>query len=214
METYLAIIEGTATPDDFRLTVRPLPEMKRIMDISALPRFPYFYGNKAYTGKVGELVWIIANDEFTMGYVMGLVSKYSWEGNYTSQSITTENFEKIRDAYLTIKDTMIPFSDLEITYWDNTCIHAVDRRDGKLIIGYSSGSINIIGKDEVLFMVAGDTVDKNSIIKMTKDTITIKAETLYVNGEEVFLGRYSYGPVVVTQGNDANVFTGAKGVYA
>ena len=214
METYLAIIEGTATPDDFRLTVRPLPDMKLIMDIGTLPRFPFFFGNKAYTGKIGELVWITSNSEFTMGFVMGLVSKFSWKDDYSSQSISTDVFEKIRNVYVSLKGVIFPFSDLEVTYWDNTCIHAVDRRDGRLIIGYSSGSINIISKDEVLFMVGGDNAFKNSVLQITKDTISIKAETIYINGEEVYLGRNIYGPVVVTTGVDGNISTGAKGVFA
>ena len=70
METYLAIVEETATPDDFRLTVRILPEMRNIMGTSELPRFPFFFGNKAFTGKKQELVWVVANAEFTMGYVI------------------------------------------------------------------------------------------------------------------------------------------------
>ncbi len=214
METYLAIVEGTATPDDFRLTVRPLPDMKLILDISTLPRFPFFFGNKAYTGKVGELVWIVCNKEFTMGYVLGLVNKFSWKDNYTDQSISTESFENIRNVYVNLKGIVLPFSDLEITYWDNSCIHAVDRRDGKLIIGYSSGSINIIGKDEILFMIKGKSAFSDSIIQMTSDTISIKAETIYINGEEVHLGRHSYGPVVVSQGSDAAVNVAAKGVFA
>ncbi len=215
METYLAIVEGTATEDDFRLTVRPLPQMKLIMDIGVLPRFPFFYGNKAYTGKIGELVWIVANSEFTMGYVMGLVSKYSWEDDYSSQSVTKDTFEKIRNAYITLKDVIIPFSDLEVTYWDNTCIHAVDRRDGRLIIGFNSGSINIIGKDEVLLMVGDEEHPrKKALIHLTKDTLTLKADNVYVNGESVYLGRHAYGPLVVSQGTEANVNLAAKGVYA
>ncbi len=214
METHLAIIEGTATPDDFRLTVRPIPDMKLVMDVGTLPRFPFFFGNKAYTGKIGELVWIISNADFTMGYVMGIVSKFSWKDEYIGQSITEDVFEKIRNVYLNFKGILLPFSDLEISYWDNTCVHAVDRRDGKLIIGYSSGSINIISKDEILFMVGGDNAFKSSLLHITEDTISIKAEEIFLNGAKVFLGRNSYGPLVVTQGTDGTVTTGAKGVFA
>ena len=152
MDTYLAIVEGTSTPDDFRLTVRPLPNMKLIIDIGTLPRFPFFFKNKTYTGKIGELVWILANKEFTMGYVVGKANKFSWNDEYLSQSITTDIFEKIRNVYVDLKGIILPFSDLEITYWDDNCLHAVDARDGRLIIGYSSGSINIISKDEILLM--------------------------------------------------------------
>ncbi len=214
METYLAIIEETATPDDFRLTVRIIPEMRNIMDTLELPRFPFFFGNKAYTGKKKELVWVIANKEFTMGYVMGVVSKFNWNNEYKDQSITLEAFEKIRDVYIDLRGIVIPFTDLEITYWDNTCIHAVDRRDGKLLIGYSSGSINIIGKDEVLFMVGNSNKKKNSMIHMKDDTISIKAEKIYLNGEDVYLGRRTYGSVVVTTGAEANTAVAASGVYA
>lgn len=214
MKTYLAIVEGTATPDDFRLTVRPIPEMRNIMETGLLPRFPFFFGNKAYTGKLKELVWIVSNEEFTMGYVMGLVSKFNWNDDYSEQSITLDTFEKIRNVYVELRGIVLPFSDLEITYWDNTCIHAVDRRDGKLLIGYSSGSINIISKDEILFMVGNSDKQKNSIIHVTDDTISLKAENIYINGEKVYLGRNSYGPVVVTHGNDINVAVAAKGVFA
>ena len=215
METYLAIIEETATPDDFRLTVRILPNMRNIMDTLELPRFPFFFGTKAYTGKKKELVWVVSNKEFTMGYVMGLVSKFNWNNEYGDQSITLDAFENIRNVYVSLRGIVLPFTDLEITFWDNTCIHAVDRRDGKLIIGYSSGSINIIGEDEVLFMVGNsDDKKKSSMIHIRDDKISIKAERIYLNGENVYLGRNSYGPMVVTKGDDINVAVAAKGVYA
>lgn len=215
MNIYLAKIEGTATPDDFRLTVRPLPNMVDILDKSSLPRFPFFFGNKAYTGKVGELVWILSNDEFTMGYVMGLISKFNWDEKYEDQSITLEILEKIRDIYVDLKGIILPFSDLEVTYWDNTCIHAIDRRDGKTIIGYSTGSINIISATEVLFMVGNPSDSKkSSVIEMTSEKISIKAESIFINGSEVRLGRNEFGKVVVAQASDMSVTTASKGVYA
>jgi len=214
MDIYLALIEGTATPDDFRLSVRVLPNMRNLLDISTLPRFPYFFGNKAYTGKIGELVWIISNTEFTMGYILGLVSKYDWDGSYADQSILLENFEKIRNVYVELRGVVLPFSDLEIVYWDNASIHAIDRRDGKTIIGFSSGSINIISNTEVLLMVGNNVTGAKSIIQILENKISLQADSIFLNGENVYLGRNSYGPVVVTQGSDINVTSAAKGVFA
>ena len=214
MKIYLAKIEGTATPDDFRLTVRILPDMRDILDAGDLPRFPFFFGNRAYTGKLSELVWVLSNDEFTMGYVMGGVSKYDWNDDYAEQSITLDIFEKIRNIYVDLRGIILPFSDLEVTYWDNTCFHAIDRRDGKMIIGFSSGSINIISEDEVLFMVGTEDSKKNSVFRITNDSVSIKAESIYLNGENVYMGRNSYGKVVVTTGGDITTALAAKGVFA
>jgi len=209
MDIYLGQIEGTATPDDFRLTVRILPDMRNILLTGDLPRFPFFFGSKAYTGKSQELVWVVSNKEFTMGYILGRVTKFDWGENYSDQSITLDAFESIRNVYVELRGQVFPFSDLEITYWDNTCIHAIDRRDGKLIIGFSSGSINIISNEEVILMT-----NKNTVFHMSEDTISLKAETIYINGEEVYMGRNSYGSVVVTKATGIDAAVAAKGVYA
>ena len=215
MELYIAKIEETATPDDFRITLRILPNLIDIEGNSNLPRFPFFFGNKGYTGKIGELVWVVSNDEFTMGYVMGRISKFDWNEDYSSQSITKVTFDKITNIRVDLGGGRFLLTDLELTYWDNTCIHAINRRDGSTIIGYSSGALHILSPTEVLHVIPNEESKmKKSIFQMTKDKITLKAESIYLNAEDVYLGRYFYGSMLVTQGSGLNFATAAKGIHA
>ncbi len=215
MELYLAKVEQTCTPDDFRLTVRILPHLAEIQDTNDLPRFPAFFGNKGYTGKVDEVVWVTANEEFSMGYVMGVVNKFDWEEDYASQSVTKDNWDKISKASVQFGVRALPFTDLELIYWDNTCMHMINRRDGSLIIGYSSGSIHIVSETELLHIIPNaEDSTKSSVIQMTDSKISLRAEEIFINGKKVFLGRKSYGPLVVTQGSDTNVALAAEGVFA
>lgn len=211
MNLFLAKVEETTTPDDFRMTVRILPEMK-LLPKEELPRFPFFFSNRGETGKIGDLVWIVSNAEFSLGFVLGKVSKIDWTNDYSSQSFSKESFENIRNVYVEFKGVIIPYTNLSIIYWDNNCIHAVDGRDGSFYIGYSSGTINVIKKDEVLFMTEGSS--EPNVFHMEHDNVSIKAQKIYLNAESIYLGRKYYGNVVVTQSNDAEIVVSSPGVFA
>ena len=68
---HLAKIAGYPDWDqnDDRLFVQITPEMDNIT--KDLPCWPYFFRDEQFKGNVGELVWVICDDEFSVGYILG-----------------------------------------------------------------------------------------------------------------------------------------------
>lgn len=199
---YIAKIEATASAEDDRLQVRILPDMETL-DKSYLPVWPYFFKHQLIAGKVGELVWCIANTEFTVGFILGFVNAYSWTGDYSSSSIPTRLKEKFNDAHVELRGKLFSFKDIIVTFWDETSIHFIDRTNGAHIIAFTSGTCCIVRPDEIIMAVGA-----KSMINMSEKEITITADKIRLSGE-VRLGRSPQGSVLVTQG-----FLGANGLPA
>jgi len=207
LSIYIAKIEVPATKEDNRLQVRVLPHMENL-PLEMLPVWPCFFKYQYISGKPGELVWCIANSEFTMGYVLGYANTYSWVGDYTEDSLSDDFKNKLDDFHVELRGTLLNFSDMIVTFWNETSIHFVSRSSGDHIIAFTSGTLHIVRPKEVITSVEGE-----SIFKVTKDEIVLSAKKIRLAGE-VRLGTNPQGSVLVTQGVLGKNGVPAKDVWA
>jgi len=190
---YIAKIEGVASAGNTRLQVRVLPHMESL-DKDYLPIWPFFFGYQAITGKAGELVWCIANDEFTAGYVLGFVNSYTWSGSYEESSIPQSLYDRIDDIHVELRGKLLNYKDIIVSFWNDTSIHFVDRSTGAHITAFTSGTLSIVRPEEIIMAVGG-----TSMINMNSEEIVITAKKVRLSGE-VRLGLAPQGPVLVTPG--------------
>ena len=134
---YLARIVANSAEGNTRLRVKVLPYMESLDDY-ACPEWSCFNRQHIITGDVGDLVWVVANDDFSLGYIIGYANytTYSEEtfykmtiddkGNEIYLSIPPKMIEDLNKKLHTLDSTLtISLENVEVTYWDNTCIHLI-----------------------------------------------------------------------------------------
>jgi len=52
--------------------VRIVPDMQEIQDTSLLPFYPNFLKEQDYAYQIDDMVWCLTNDDFTVGFILGL----------------------------------------------------------------------------------------------------------------------------------------------
>lgn len=189
---YIGEIVGISANDNTRVQVRITPGMEDIAK-DYLPIWPSFFKHQAITGKVGDLVWCIANEEFTVGYILGYVNSFTWGGTYADDSLTSSFLDKIDDVHVALRGTVLNYRDIIVTYWDENCVHFIQRTDGSTIIAYTSGTLSIVRPTEILQSVG------ESSVRINKDEIALVAQTVRLAGK-IRLGDNPKGKVLVTQG--------------
>ena len=203
---YLARIEGSASSTDTRLQVRVLPDME---DLSKdyLPMWPSFFRNELITGRPGSLVWVIANEEYTMGYVLGYANFYTWKDDYKAASIPSDLFDKIDEGSIDLKGHILNYTDAQVVFWNENTLHFIERSTGTSIIAYRNGTIHSVGPLEILASVG------ESILKITGKEIVLSSPSIRIEGE-VKLGTNPQGKVFVSSGSGGNNTVPSKGVWA
>ena len=93
---YLAEVVSVSQPKDNRLGVRVLPYMEGI-ESSKCPVWPSFFKDELFTGKNGDLVWVICDDEFSLGYVFG-VANYNTYPDVVDRTNSPTVYEKSTDG--------------------------------------------------------------------------------------------------------------------
>jgi hypothetical protein len=187
---FIASVERAATQKDPRLTLRVIPHMQDL-PVASLPKWPCFFKNEIITGSVGEYVWVIAADDFSIGYVLGYLNGFNWDT--MPDSIPSSLYDSISDAYISLKGMIYDFSNILVTYWDADSIHFVDRKKGSHVIAFRNGTIHTVSPSEILSAVG------SSIFKITSQEIILSAGTIRVEGD-VKLGRNPQGNVMVSSG--------------
>lgn len=220
---YIASIVGVCTSEDSRLQVRILPQMT---DISSerCPRFPYFFKDELFTGKNGDLVWCVCDDEFNVGYILGLANYNTYtddtfttttKGNTTiNLSLPTDLKESVKNTCLALKGETLDFTDLKVTHWNDTSIHFVERNSGGFIIAYSTGSILIMRPTEFFVHIGPGKVDSGSSFKLDLNGVSFAGSSIKLESEQIGLGKSPSGKVLVTNGASAEAATTSKYVEA
>lgn len=209
---YVARVVGNASQSDLRLRVRVLPHMEGI-PLQDLPLWPPFYQGRALTGSShsgredGDLVWVIANNEFTTGYVLGAMNSYTHGSSYKESSIPKELYTAAENAFLRINGQVVSLTNIEVTFWNGNSIHLVDRANGSHFIVFANGTIHCVQDSQIAFKV-GD-----NIFNMNQDEIQMTAKVIRLDGA-VRLGSIIKGKVMVTTGSDAKNSVPAEDVWA
>jgi hypothetical protein len=190
---YIAEIAGVSAKDNTRLQVRILPGMETLPK-EYLPIWPSFFKHQAITGKVGSLVWCIANEEYTVGYILGYVNSFTWAGTYAEDSLSKSLLDKLDSIHVNLRGTVLNYRDIIVTYWNDNCIHFVQRSDGSTIVAYTSGTLSVTRPTEIL-----QSVQNGASVRINRDEVVISAGVIRLAGK-VRLGENPKGQVLVTQG--------------
>lgn len=199
---YLAQVVTVSQEKDNRLGVRVLPHMEGIPS-NKCPVWPSFFRDEMYTGKMGDFVWVICDDEFSLGYVFGLanyntypdISGFEKSSDKINLSIPSELRSKMSESMVSIEGVMLSLDNVKVTYWDDNCIHYIERSTGGKIIAYKSGSIYIFRQNECIIKI-GPT-----IFKLDANGFSVVSDTIGLQGNYIGLGNSeSLGHVLVTNG--------------
>ena len=221
---YIAEIVNVAQPKDNRLGVRIYPHMKGI-SASKCPVWPSFFRDSLLTGKEGDLVWVICDDEFSMGYVFGLANYNTYpdivddSGHPTvfeksldniPLSIPTDLETNISKAYADVDGMYLSLNNVKVTYWDKNCIHYIERDTGGKIIAFNSGSLYIFRQNEFIVKIGKSVLklDSASLAAVAEKSIKLHSDFVGLGNEE------SKGNVLVTNGVSGLGAFPSKSVHA
>lgn len=194
---HLAKIKGFPAWSDYddRIFVQITPEMDNISN--DLPCWPYFFKDEQFVGKVDDLVWVICDDEYSVGYILGFANYFAYpedQETFKEYSIKENLKEKIDNCLISLKASTFSWGDMKVSFWNDSCIHFVERSTGGFIIAYNVGSIFIMRPTEFIVKIA------NSSIKMNSTGFTVGADSIRIQSDDVGLGQNPVNYIVVTSG--------------
>ena len=199
---YLAEVVGAAAAGNARLQVRVIPNMQDI-PVEKCPVWPSFFKNEIFWLTAGSKVWVICNEEFTLGYILGEANETTLEvgpNAFKENSIAGDflkDINKDNKSYFKSTKKDIDPVDSIITYWDEDCIHFVSKKDGSLTVCYSNGSIFKASKSS-MYMSVG-----SSVLNIDESGIALKASRISLSSPDVQLGNSNQGYVMVSGGSSS-----------
>ena len=202
---YIAKVVGAAVDGDDRLQIRILPQMHNTFAIpdSKCPRWPFFFREECFTGTGAsdEYVWVVCNDDFSVGYILGMANfnTYSTDNSlFKDKSIPLDLKNAIKESITSLKGESFKFENLKITYWDENSIHFVERNTGGAIMAFRSGAL-YIARPEEFGIYLGD-----SKFTVNSNGISFTGPSINLDSENVHLGKNSDAKVLVTTGVSGN----------
>lgn len=203
---YIAQVVGVANSGDDRLQVRVLPQMQNYMTLpdDQCPKWSFFFRDEFYTGTgaANDYVWVICNDDFSIGYILGAANytTYSSESTlYKQKSIPSDLTKAIKESIATLRGEQYSFKNLKVTFWNNDSIHFIERSTGGSIIAFRNGTLYIARPDEFA-IVMGETK-----FTMSKQKgISLSGTSIKLGSNDVFIGNKADGRILVTTGVTGN----------
>lgn len=203
---YIAQVVGVANNGDDRLQVRVLPQMQNYMTLpdDQCPKWSFFFRDEFYTGTgaANDYVWVICNDDFSVGYILGAANytTYSSESTlYKQKSIPSDLTKAIKESIATLRGEQYSFKNLKVTFWNNDSIHFIERSTGGSIIAFRNGTLYIARPDEFA-IVMGETK-----FTMSKQKgISLSGTSIKLGSNDVFIGNKADGKILVTTGVTGN----------
>ena len=203
---YIAQVVGVANSGDDRLQVRVLPQMQNYMTLpdDQCPKWSFFFRDEFYTGTgaANDYVWVICNDDFSVGYILGAANytTYSSESTlYKQKSIPSDLTKAIKESIATLRGEQYSFKNLKVTFWNNDSIHFIERSTGGSIIAFRNGTLYIARPDEFA-IIMGETK-----FTMSKQKgISLSGTSIKLGSNDVFIGNKADGRILVTTGVTGN----------
>jgi len=182
---YKATVMSQASLKDPRVIVKIMTSMDDIDDISVLPRFPAFFADQFLNYPVGSAVWCLSNDDFDLGYVLGLTNVFSEAiTDYTSYSRLESSFDSLIGKAVDGVDIGIPkFRNLVFSHVDQNLIEAFDTETGSKIIYHSTGSCFVIGPYGISMAYGKGLISLTKNKSSGKEQIVLSADSIRLNGK-------------------------------
>ena len=203
---YIAQVVGVANSGDDRLQVRVLPQMQNYMTLpdDQCPKWSFFFRDEFYTGTgaANDYVWVICNDDFSVGYILGAANYTTYPSEstlYKQKSIPSDLTKAIKESIATLRGEQYSFKNLKVTFWNNDSIHFIERSTGGSIIAFRNGTLYIARPDEFA-IVMGETK-----FTMSKQKgISLSGTSIKLGSNDVFIGNKADGKILVTTGVTGN----------
>lgn len=206
LHLYRALIYDNVKAGDDRLQVRIMPYMAEISgdEEDNLPKYPPFFRGKVirgYTEKDKESgmqptsVYVLANNNFTVGYVLGAVNEFN--GAAAGALTSSWNYQESK-ASLQRAGAVPPgfdYNNIEVTMNEGgTIVEMTSYKDAFKIIMTSSGDIFSIQNGKIFMMArsgAGQNGVESSYVKITPSKIECKSKVFDLSkSEAVILGHH------------------------
>lgn len=205
LHLYRALIYDNVKAGDDRLQVRILPWMA---DISGeeeynLPKFPPFVKGeviRGYTEKdpgpegVATSVWVAANTDFTVGYVLGTVNEFN--GALNGALTTSWNYKETKAVLSTagaLPEDFV-YEDCEVRANEaNTMIEITSFKSPFKITMTDKGTMTVMKETEIFLMARAGTEpgDQASYIRITPQKIECKTKVFDLSkSDAVILGHH------------------------
>lgn len=206
---YKAKIYDNCRDGDDRLQVRILPYMAAIpdTDLVNLPRYPPFFKGQVIRGFTekddgvdkASLVFVIANSDFTFGYVMGLANSFPGPAK-DDLFLESYNFSRIK-SFLTqrgINTSSFNYKDIVVQTLTNSdqggLIEMYNFRTGEKFIVNKSGTCIVMNQNKIYLRVGSPAETGSSPtfskIEMTPADISMKANLINIDGKMIKLGSH------------------------
>lgn len=198
---YIAQVVGAATEGDDRLQVRVLPQMQNVATLpdDQCPKWSFFFRDEFYTGTgaANDYVWVICNDDFSVGYILGVANYTTYTSDstlYKQKSIPSDLRSAIADSIATIRGEEYTFSNLKITFWNENSVHFIEKSTGGSLVAFRNGTLYMLRPNEFV-IVMGDTK-----FTMNRTGISLTGASIKLGSKSVCLGDNPDGAVLVTTG--------------
>ena len=215
---YLGRIVGTVN-DTYgdRLQVKITPQMDNIND-GECPLFPHFFKDQSLTGTSNELVWVVCNDDFSLGYVLGLANYNTYSEDketFTQYSIPSTLKDNISTSLEGLKADTFDYSNLKVTYWNENAIHFVEKTTGGMVIAFNTGTFYIFRPNEFIINIKGSSsATARNAIKIDSNGVSILGDKINLQSDDVGLGNNPAGYVNITNGSTAQTSITSTSVRA
>ena len=198
---YIARVVGAAAEGDDRLQVRVLPQMQNRMTLpdDQCPRWSFFFRDEFYAGTAAadEYVWVICNDDFSVGYILGVANYTTYTSDdslYKQKSIPSDLREAMKSSVATLRGENYKFDGIKVTYWNNDSIHLIEKATGGTIIAFRNGTLYMLRPDEFAIMIG------NTKFTMNRNSISLTGTSIKLGCNDVCVGDNPDGGVLVTTG--------------
>ena len=208
LHIYKAKIYDNCKEGDDRIQVRVLPYMALIpdSDLEHLPKYPPFFKGQVIRGFTekddgpdkASLVFILANTDFTFGYVMGLANDFPGPGK-DDVLLDSYNFSRLK-AFLTqrgIDTSTFNYNHIIVQAMSSSdeggLIEMYNFRTGEKFIVNRSGTCIVMSQNKIYLRVGSPAeigIPSFSKLEMTPNSISMKAKVINIDGEFVKLGNH------------------------
>ena len=102
------------------------------------------------------------------------------------------------------------FRDLKVTYWNEDCIHVIEKSTGGVVYAYRNGSLFVFRNNEFIVKIKN-----GATLKLSETGISMSTQgSILLDSRDVGLGKSPERSVVVTSGSADKVVSTSSFVRA
>ena len=208
---YLAQVIGATRENDSRIQIRVVPQMNDLPK-GMCPRWPFFFKEECLIGSTGDLVWVVCNDDFSQGYILGAANynTYAEDNDFSKYSVPKDLRTSITASFWSLGMNKFTFRDLKVTYWNEDCIHVIEKSTGGVVYAYRNGSLFVFRNNEFIVKIKN-----GATLKLSETGISMSTQgSILLDSRDVGLGKSPERSVVVTSGSADKVVSTSSFVRA